>query len=142
MPGPLPLLGDKEPWYESSSEWISQARLGTLSSGLKLATTKAITPFRRYNDSLHPKSLWLPKKVSSEILVKLPAKSWIRKKTKLEATKTTKNEEFPVCVQSEEDLRALLLRHGINTKPYGAGTWGPSKSEMLIEQDGRSWHEA
>jgi hypothetical protein len=121
MPGPLPLLGDKEPWYKSSSEWISQARLGTLSSGLKLATTKAITPFRRYNDSLHPKSLWLPKKVSSEILVKLPAKSWIRKKTKLEATKTTKNEEFPVCVQSEEDLRALLLRHGINTKPYGAG---------------------
>ena len=32
--------------------------------------------------------------------------------------------------------------NGISTKPYGAGTWGPSKSEMLIEKDGRSWHEA
>jgi len=31
---------------------------------------------------------------------------------------------------------------GISTKPYGAGTWGPSKSEMLIEKDGRSWREA
>ena len=31
---------------------------------------------------------------------------------------------------------------GIGTKPYGAGTWGPSKSEMLIEKDGRTWHEA
>ena len=30
----------------------------------------------------------------------------------------------------------------VSTKPYGAGTWGPSKSEMLIEKDGRSWHEA
>lgn len=30
---------------------------------------------------------------------------------------------------------------GISTKPYGAGTWGPSKSEMLIEKDGRSWRE-
>ena len=31
---------------------------------------------------------------------------------------------------------------GISTKPYGAGTWGPSKSDMMIEKDGRSWHEA
>lgn len=31
---------------------------------------------------------------------------------------------------------------GISTRPYGAGTWGPSKSEMLIEKDGRSWREA
>ena len=30
---------------------------------------------------------------------------------------------------------------GISTKPYGSGTWGPSKSEMLIEKDGRSWRE-
>ena len=24
---------------------------------------------------------------------------------------------------------------------YHAGTWGPAKAELLIERDGRSWHE-
>ena len=28
----------------------------------------------------------------------------------------------------------------VATKSYGAGTWGPSKADMLIEKDGRSWH--
>ena len=28
----------------------------------------------------------------------------------------------------------------LEVKPYQAGTWGPLKSELLIEKDGRSWH--
>ena len=26
-------------------------------------------------------------------------------------------------------------------RSYPAGSWGPAKSELLIEKDGRSWHE-
>jgi len=29
----------------------------------------------------------------------------------------------------------------VELKTYAAGSWGPGKSEMLIERDGRSWHE-
>ena len=29
----------------------------------------------------------------------------------------------------------------IGTKSYSAGSWGPSKAEILIENDGRSWYE-
>ena len=29
----------------------------------------------------------------------------------------------------------------IPTKPYSAGSWGPSKAEILIENDDRSWYE-
>jgi len=28
----------------------------------------------------------------------------------------------------------------LEVKPYSAGSWGPSKAEMLIEKDQRSWH--
>lgn len=30
----------------------------------------------------------------------------------------------------------------VGTKSYSAGTWGPSKADMLMEKDRRSWHEA
>nr|WHW29821.1 putative glucose-6-phosphate 1-dehydrogenase [uncultured bacterium] len=29
----------------------------------------------------------------------------------------------------------------LEVKSYHAGSWGPTKSELLIERDGRSWHE-
>ena len=29
----------------------------------------------------------------------------------------------------------------VGTKSYSAGSWGPSKAEILIESDNRSWHE-
>lgn len=32
-------------------------------------------------------------------------------------------------------------QQAIEVKPYQAGSWGPSKAELLIEKDGRSWHE-
>jgi len=28
------------------------------------------------------------------------------------------------------------------TKTYSAGTWGPSKADMLMEKDQRSWYES
>jgi glucose-6-phosphate 1-dehydrogenase len=30
----------------------------------------------------------------------------------------------------------------IGTKSYSAGSWGPSRAEMLIENDDRSWYES
>jgi glucose-6-phosphate 1-dehydrogenase len=30
----------------------------------------------------------------------------------------------------------------VGTKAYSAGTWGPSKADMLMERDQRSWYEA
>ena len=30
----------------------------------------------------------------------------------------------------------------VGTKSYSAGTWGPSKADMLMEKDQRSWYEA
>jgi len=32
-------------------------------------------------------------------------------------------------------------KQGVEVKPYHAGSWGPTKAELLIEKDGRSWHE-
>jgi glucose-6-phosphate 1-dehydrogenase len=32
-------------------------------------------------------------------------------------------------------------RQGLEVKSYHAGSWGPTKSELLIEKDGRSWNE-
>ena len=29
----------------------------------------------------------------------------------------------------------------ITAKPYSAGSWGPSKAEVLIETSDRSWYE-
>ncbi|MEE4204632.1 MAG: glucose-6-phosphate dehydrogenase [Halieaceae bacterium] len=29
---------------------------------------------------------------------------------------------------------------GLGLQPYQAGSWGPTKGELLIEKDGRSWH--
>ena len=39
---------------------------------------------------------------------------------------------------------ALIAAWGDQAVPvtgYHAGTWGPAKAELLIERDGRSWHE-
>lgn len=38
-------------------------------------------------------------------------------------------------------LIAAWQEQGIETKTYHAGSWGPAKAEVLIEKDGRSWHE-
>ncbi len=32
-------------------------------------------------------------------------------------------------------------KQGLETNRYYAGTWGPTKAEMLMERDGRSWRE-
>lgn len=32
-------------------------------------------------------------------------------------------------------------KQGLEVNRYYAGSWGPTKAEMLIERDGRSWHE-
>lgn len=37
-------------------------------------------------------------------------------------------------------IRACQLQN-IQAKQYHAGSWGPAKAELLIEKDGRSWHE-
>jgi len=39
-----------------------------------------------------------------------------------------------------DELIAACERQHVETKPYHAGSWGPSKAELLIEKDGRSWH--
>jgi glucose-6-phosphate 1-dehydrogenase len=39
-----------------------------------------------------------------------------------------------------DELMAACQSAGVEPKPYHAGTWGPSKAEILIERDGRSWH--
>ena len=31
-------------------------------------------------------------------------------------------------------------RRAVDLNPYPAGSWGPVKSEQLIENDGRNWH--
>ncbi|MGV6806734.1 MAG: glucose-6-phosphate dehydrogenase [bacterium] len=32
-------------------------------------------------------------------------------------------------------------KQALEVKTYHAGSWGPTKAELLIEKDGRSWHE-
>ena len=39
-----------------------------------------------------------------------------------------------------DELIAACGQQNISSKPYHAGSWGPSKAELLIEKDGRSWH--
>ena len=41
-----------------------------------------------------------------------------------------------------DNLLAAWADKKIATKPYSAGSWGPSKAEVLIESDDRSWYEA
>jgi glucose-6-phosphate 1-dehydrogenase len=36
-------------------------------------------------------------------------------------------------------IKACSTQH-VEARPYHAGSWGPAKSELLIEKDGRSWH--
>ena len=38
-------------------------------------------------------------------------------------------------------IRAVWDEAGINAKPYGSGSWGPSASIALTERAGVSWHE-
>ena len=37
-------------------------------------------------------------------------------------------------------IKACQLQN-VKVKQYHAGSWGPAKAELLIEKDGRSWHE-
>lgn len=39
-----------------------------------------------------------------------------------------------------DGLIEACRRQGIHVKKYHAGSWGPSKSELLIEKDNRSWN--
>ncbi len=39
-----------------------------------------------------------------------------------------------------DQLIDACQNQSIDAKPYQAGSWGPTKSELLIEKDGRSWH--
>jgi glucose-6-phosphate 1-dehydrogenase len=38
-------------------------------------------------------------------------------------------------------IRAEWQREGLQPKPYGAGSWGPSAAIALAERNGVSWHE-
>lgn len=38
-------------------------------------------------------------------------------------------------------LIAAWAEQAVSVTGYHAGTWGPAKAELLIERDGRSWHE-
>ncbi len=38
-------------------------------------------------------------------------------------------------------IRASWVDHGVQPKPYTAGSWGPSSAIALTERDGVSWHE-
>ncbi|MGB2173212.1 MAG: glucose-6-phosphate dehydrogenase, partial [Porticoccaceae bacterium] len=40
-----------------------------------------------------------------------------------------------------DNLLAAWSDKKIATRPYSAGSWGPSKAEVLIESDDRSWYE-
>lgn len=39
-----------------------------------------------------------------------------------------------------DTLLAAWKKKGVGASGYSAGSWGPSKAEMLIEKDQRSWH--
>jgi glucose-6-phosphate 1-dehydrogenase len=41
-----------------------------------------------------------------------------------------------------DDLLEAWSEKKLGTKSYSAGSWGPAKSESLIEKDGRSWYLA
>ncbi|MEE9434781.1 MAG: glucose-6-phosphate dehydrogenase [Sphingorhabdus sp.] len=38
-------------------------------------------------------------------------------------------------------IRTIWAETGVTSKPYGAGSWGPSAAIALTERDGVSWHE-
>lgn len=40
-----------------------------------------------------------------------------------------------------DSLISAWTQQAVELKTYPAGSWGPGKSEMLIERDGRSWNE-
>lgn len=40
-----------------------------------------------------------------------------------------------------DQLIASWKKQGLGVNRYYAGSWGPTKAELLIERDGRSWHE-
>jgi glucose-6-phosphate 1-dehydrogenase len=39
-----------------------------------------------------------------------------------------------------DDLLQAWSDKEVGTKSYSAGSWGPAKSESLIENDGRNWY--
>jgi glucose-6-phosphate 1-dehydrogenase len=39
-----------------------------------------------------------------------------------------------------DQLIAACEECGVKVNTYQAGSWGPSKSELLIDRDGRSWN--
>ncbi len=39
-----------------------------------------------------------------------------------------------------DGLNAACRQRNLKVKPYHSGTWGPSKSELLMELDQRRWH--
>jgi glucose-6-phosphate 1-dehydrogenase len=41
-----------------------------------------------------------------------------------------------------DSIHAAWRAGGVSTKPYTAGSWGPSASAGMIERDGASWHDA
>lgn len=40
-----------------------------------------------------------------------------------------------------DQLIEAWKKQGLEVNRYYAGSWGPTKAELLIERDGRSWHE-
>ena len=40
-----------------------------------------------------------------------------------------------------DSIHGAWAEAGVETRPYAAGTWGPSAAIALIERDGASWHE-
>ena len=50
-------------------------------------------------------------------------------------------DEIEASWQWCDDLLEAWADKKVGTKPYSAGSWGPSKAEVLIENDGRSWYE-
>ncbi len=50
-------------------------------------------------------------------------------------------EEVEEAWQWCDALIAAWDAQAMPVSPYHAGSWGPAKAELLIERDGRSWHE-
>lgn len=50
-------------------------------------------------------------------------------------------EEVETAWQWCDALISAWRSQGVGVSNYPAGSWGPAKAELLIERDGRSWHE-
>ena len=50
-------------------------------------------------------------------------------------------DEIEASWQWCDSLLTAWRERNVDLKRYGAGSWGPSKAEMLIERDQRSWYE-